>query len=139
MLQCDGLQLHEHTQPIDENHITSAHTAAYSGGNTSNLDANGMGAAAAMQVRLVAIFFVVGAILSNVKALKMFTSGQAGGSGGSSQLVSLAMGEASKLFDANGGSSSGSKQDVINGAAMTMMKLVVQVRYFEILSCPFDT
>lgn len=60
----------------------------------------------------------------------MFTSGGSGGGGGggSGQLVSLAMGEASKLFDASGGASSGSKQDVVNGAAMTMMKMVVQVR-----------
>lgn len=58
----------------------------------------------------------------------MFTSGSSGGSGGSTQLVSLAMGEASKLFDASGGASSGGKQEVINGAAMTMMKMVVQVR-----------
>lgn len=58
----------------------------------------------------------------------MFTQGGgSGGGGGTSNLISMAMGEASKLFENSGGSSSGSKQDVINGAAMTMMKLVVQV------------
>ena len=63
------------------------------------------------------------------QAFKMFTSGSGGGGGGGSgQLVSLAMGEASKLFDSSGGSSSGGKQEVVNGAAMTMMKLVVKVR-----------
>jgi hypothetical protein len=67
-------------------------------------------------------------VTADLQALKMFTSGSGGGSGGSTQLVSLAMGEASKLFDASGGASSGGKQEVVNGAAMTMMKLVVQVR-----------
>lgn len=36
------------------------------------------------------------------------------------------MSEASKLFDKSGGAASGNKQDVVNGAAMTVMKLVVQ-------------
>jgi len=63
--------------------------------------------------------------------MKMFTSsgGSSGGSGGTSQLVSLAMGEASKLFDSSGKSSSHEKQDTINSAAMTMMKLMVQVDF----------
>ncbi len=60
------------------------------------------------------------------QALKIVTLGGSG-SGSPSQLVSLAIGEASKLFDTRGGVSSGSKQDVVNGATMTMMKLVVQV------------
>lgn len=42
------------------------------------------------------------------------------------------MGEAVKLFESSGGPSSGGKQQVINGAAMTMMKFVVQVRHTEI-------
>jgi len=41
-------------------------------------------------------------------------------------LISMAMGEASKLFDQHGGSSSGGKQDAVNGAAMTVTKLLVQ-------------
>jgi len=57
--------------------------------------------------------------------MKMFTA--SGGEGGNNQLISLAMGEASKLFDSSGGSSSGGKQDAINSAAMTMMKMVVMV------------
>jgi hypothetical protein len=36
------------------------------------------------------------------------------------------MSEASKLFDQSGGAASGNKQDVVNGAAMTAMKLLVQ-------------
>jgi hypothetical protein len=36
------------------------------------------------------------------------------------------MAEASKLFDTQG-SASGQKQDAVNGAAMTVMKLLVQV------------
>jgi len=43
-----------------------------------------------------------------------------------SQLIGKAMAEASKLFDKSGGASSGNKQDAVNGAAMTVMKLLVQ-------------
>ena len=38
----------------------------------------------------------------------------------------MAMSEASKLFDQHGGSASGGKQDAVNGAAMTVTKLLVQ-------------
>jgi hypothetical protein len=41
----------------------------------------------------------------------------------------MAMAEASKLFDSSGGASSGNKQDAINGAAMTVMKLMVQSKF----------
>lgn len=65
--------------------------------------------------------------------MKQFTSGSKDSStgssgGGSSQtkLISLAMAEASKLFDKSGGTTSGNKQDAVNGAAMTVMKLFVQ-------------
>ncbi|KAJ8457218.1 hypothetical protein ONZ51_g11665 [Trametes cubensis] len=37
--------------------------------------------------------------------------------------------EASKLFDKTGGTSSGTKQDAVNGAAMTVMKLLVQSKF----------
>ncbi|KAG8723668.1 hypothetical protein FRC12_012942 [Ceratobasidium sp. 428] len=100
----------QHTQPIDEENVQSAHAEAYQKGNASSLDATSLGSAAAMQI------------------LKQFTSGggPSGGTGNSqSQLISLAMAEASKLFDTQG-SSSGQKQDAINGAAMTIMKLLVQ-------------
>ena len=69
-----------------------------------------MGSAAAMQI------------------LKGFTSG-GGGGGSQSQLIGLAMAEASKLFDQSGGASSGNKQDAVNGAAMTVMKLLVQSKF----------
>jgi hypothetical protein len=63
-----------------------------------------------------------------VQALKQFTSGSSHGSGGGSsqtKLVSMAMTEASKLFDSKQ-TSSGNKQDAVNGAAMMVMKLMVQ-------------
>ena len=41
----------------------------------------------------------------------------------------MAMAEASKLFDKSGGSASGGKQDAINGAAMTVTKLLVQSKF----------
>ena len=41
-------------------------------------------------------------------------------------LISLAMAEASNLFDKSGGSAHGGKQDAINSAGMTIMKLMVQ-------------
>ena len=41
----------------------------------------------------------------------------------------MAMAEASKLFDQSGGSSSGGKQDAINGAAMTVTKLLAQSKF----------
>jgi len=43
-----------------------------------------------------------------------------------SKLIGKAMAEASKLFDKSGGAASGNKQDAVNGAAMTVMKLLVQ-------------
>ena len=39
------------------------------------------------------------------------------------------MAEATKLFDKSGGAASGSKQDAVNGAAMTVMKLFVQSKF----------
>ena len=41
----------------------------------------------------------------------------------------MAMAEASKLFDKSGGSASGNKQDAVNGAAMTVMKLLIQSKF----------
>ena len=41
----------------------------------------------------------------------------------------MAMAEASKLFDSAGGAASGNKQDAVNGAAMTAMKLLVQSKF----------
>lgn len=67
-----------------------------------------------------------------MQALKKFTSGSGGGSSGGggsqTQLISMAMAEASKLFDQHG-ASSGGKQDAVNGAAMTVMKLLVKSKF----------
>ena len=66
---------------------------------------------------------------SYVQVLKKFTSGNtsSSGSGGSqTQLISMAMAEATKLFDKSGGAASGNKQDAVNGAAM---KLLVQSKF----------
>ncbi|KAK7695267.1 hypothetical protein QCA50_002457 [Cerrena zonata] len=107
----------EHDRPIDEDHVVKAHQQAYEKGDASGLSASSLGGAAALQV------------------LKQFTSGGSGGSGSSSgggsksQLISLAMAEATKLFDKSGGAASGNKQDAVNGAAMTVMKLLVQSKF----------
>ena len=44
-------------------------------------------------------------------------------------LISLAMAEASKLFDKSGGSANGNKQDAVNSAGMTIMKLMVKSKF----------
>lgn len=82
------------------------------------MDASSIGGAAAMQI------------------LKQFTSGGGMGGGGNSQtkLISMAMGEAAKMFESSGGN--GNKQDAVNSAGMTIMKLMVQVSFifgFEVL------
>ncbi|KAF9040459.1 beta-flanking protein [Hymenopellis radicata] len=107
----------KHEEAVDEEDATKAHKKAYEDGSASHLSASSMGSAAALQ------------------ALKKFTSGSSGSSSGSSQtqLISLAMAEASKLFDKSGGAASGNKQDVVNGAAMTVMKLFVQSKMGELL------
>ena len=98
---------------MDEDHVTNAHQQAYEKGSAGSLSASSMGSAAALQ------------------AFKLFTSGGSSSGGGSSQtqLISLAMAEASKLFDSAGGAASGNKQDAVNGAAMTVMKLLVQSKF----------
>ncbi|CAE6463819.1 unnamed protein product [Rhizoctonia solani] len=118
----------QHTEPIDEQNVQSAHTEAYEKGKASSLDAGSLGAAAAMQVSNTGSQSAQ-ALTFGGKVLKKFTSGEGStGSGGGntqSQLISLAMSEASKLFESQG-SKSGQKQDAVNGAAMTIMKLLVQ-------------
>jgi len=99
------------TEPIDEEHVTRAHHEAYNGGGAGGLSASALGGAAALET------------------LKKFNSGHGSGgsaSGGSqTKLVSMAMAEAAKLFDKKQ-PTSGNKQDAVNGAAMTAMKLLVQ-------------
>ncbi|KAH8099335.1 hypothetical protein BXZ70DRAFT_1009149 [Cristinia sonorae] len=112
----------EHERPVDEDEVVRSHKKAYEKNEASNMSASSLGSAAALQI------------------LKQFTSGSGssssgsghGGSsagGSSSQLISLAMAEASKLFDKSGGTASGNKQDAVNGAAMTVMKLLVQSKF----------
>ncbi|KAF8167646.1 hypothetical protein B0H34DRAFT_645950 [Crassisporium funariophilum] len=106
---------HKH-EPLDKEHVTNAFEQAYSQGAAGNLSANSMGSAAALNV------------------LKQITSGgQSSGSGFGSltQLISLAMAEATKLFDKSGRATSGDKQDAVNGAAMTMMKIFFQSKFSE--------
>lgn len=75
------------------------------------MDAHSLGSAAALQV------------------VKNFTSGSESHDGGDlqSQLIGQAMAEAMKLFDSSG--AQGDKQDAVNSAAMTMMKLMVQSKF----------
>ncbi|KAF5311900.1 hypothetical protein D9619_002866 [Psilocybe cf. subviscida] len=107
-------------EPVDEDRVTQAHQEAYERGNAGNLDAGSLGSAAALQPFLIIY-----------DALKRFTSGggSSGGGGSQTQLISLAMAEATKLFDSSGGAASGNKQDAVNGAAMTVMKLLVQSKF----------
>lgn len=96
------------TDPIDEEHVTNAHHQAYGGGG-GGMSASALGGAAALE------------------ALKKFTSSGHDNQSSSSQtkIISMAMSEAAKLFDSKQ-TSSGNKQDAVNGAAMTVMKLIVQ-------------
>ncbi|KAM3516253.1 hypothetical protein MY11210_000012 [Beauveria gryllotalpidicola] len=93
---------------VDEKDAAHQHDQVYNKGD-NNTSVNAMGTAAAMQ------------------ALKKFTSGGQQQNGGKNDFVSLAMGEASKLFDskaANGSVASGAeKQSVIQKAAEVAMKL----------------
>ncbi|KDQ63286.1 hypothetical protein JAAARDRAFT_120937 [Jaapia argillacea MUCL 33604] len=104
----------QHQEPVDEQHVQNAHKQAYEDGDTSSMSASSLGGAAAMQ------------------AFQKFTSGggASGGGGGNmqTQLISMAMSEATKLFDSQG-AASGNKQDAVNGAAMTVMKLLVQSKF----------
>ncbi|KDR85448.1 hypothetical protein GALMADRAFT_234327 [Galerina marginata CBS 339.88] len=101
----------QHSEPIDEERVTNAHKQAYGDGDAGGLSAHAMGGAAALQV------------------LQKFTSGGGSGGGSQTQLISMAMAEATKLFDQSGGAASGNKQDAVNGAAMTVMKLLVQSKF----------
>jgi len=108
---------HAAAPPVDERKVQDAHEQAYGQGNSKSLDASSLGSAAALQ------------------ALKNFTGGggssapsgnSSSGGGMQSKLIGMAMAEASKLFDSQGGASSGNKQDAVNGAAATVMKLLIQ-------------
>ncbi|OAA41166.1 beta-flanking protein [Beauveria brongniartii RCEF 3172] len=93
---------------VDEKDAADKHDQVYNKGD-NNTSVNAMGTAAAMQ------------------ALKKFTSGGQEEKGSKNDFISLAMGEASKLFDskaADGSVASGAeKQSVIQKAAEVAMKL----------------
>ncbi|KII94103.1 hypothetical protein PLICRDRAFT_36336 [Plicaturopsis crispa FD-325 SS-3] len=106
----------QHEEPLDEEGVQAAHKQAYSNDSAGGLDAKSIGSAAALQI------------------LKSFTSGGSGSGSASSagsqtQLISLAMAEASKLFEKSGGGGGGNKQDAVNSAGMTVMKLLVQSKF----------
>ena len=106
---------------IDEEGVQEAHSEVYEKGNAGSLDASALGSAAALQ------------------ALKNFTSGGSSSTGGSSgggntqsKLIGLAMAEASKLFDSKG-ASGGNKQDAVNGAAETVLKLLLKSKFKSVV------
>ncbi|KAJ7597643.1 hypothetical protein C8J56DRAFT_851981 [Mycena floridula] len=101
----------QHNEPVDEEEVQRAHKQVYHEGNAGNVSADGIGGAAALQI------------------LKQFTSGGSGGGGSQSQLISMAMAEASKMFEQSGGAGGGNKQDAVNSAGMTVMKLLVQSKF----------
>ncbi|KAJ6779569.1 hypothetical protein PWT90_09968 [Aphanocladium album] len=93
---------------VDEKEAAEKHDQVYNKGD-KDTSVNAMGTAAAMQ------------------ALKKFTSGGKEESGSKNDFVSLAMGEASKLFDSKAADGSvannADKQSVIQKAAEVAMKL----------------
>ncbi|KAI8644965.1 hypothetical protein BD408DRAFT_412431 [Parasitella parasitica] len=99
-----------HEEGLKENEAQEAaraHEQVYSQEN--NVSSRDMGSAAAMQ------------------AFKMFSGGQSNGGGSSNELVGLAMGEAMKLFNKQGGNASGAdKNEMLQSAAMMAMKLFME-------------
>ncbi|EKM84452.1 hypothetical protein AGABI1DRAFT_144375 [Agaricus bisporus var. burnettii JB137-S8] len=105
-------------EPLDEGELTRAYDNIYSKNDSRGITAQLLGSAAALNV------------------IKKFagesgSSGYGTGHGGNtqSQLISMAMTEAVKLFDQSGGQVLGNKQDAVNGAAVTVMKLLVQSKF----------
>lgn len=120
------------TPSLDHAAVENAHSQAYGNEDTSNMDSRSMGSAAAMQVRTSSSCEVnLSSLYQNFQAFQKFTKGGGGGGagsgGGQSQLIAMAMGEATKLFNKSGGGASGNKQEVITSAAQTVMKLLMQV------------
>lgn len=94
---------------VDEDQLQRSHQQLYQQGGGGNHDSGSLGGGAALQ------------------ALKLFSGGGSNGqSGGQSQMIGLAMSEASKLFDqqsSQGNVASGTdKQSVINMAAKMAFK-----------------
>ncbi|KAG8927163.1 hypothetical protein FRC02_008432 [Tulasnella sp. 418] len=102
--------------PLDEEKIVKTHEKVYDKDQGKSVPASDIGSAAAMQV------------------LKQFVGGDSkqkeqshGGGGFQNKLIAAAMGEAAKRFDSSGGAAQGTKQDAVNSAAATIMKLLIQV------------
>lgn len=103
---------------VDEDRLQQSHDKLYNqGGGSQQHDSQSLGAGAAMQ------------------AFKMFSggsgsSGQSSGGGGQAQMISMAMQEASKLFDkqnAQGNVAGGTdKQSVINSAAKMALQMYMK-------------
>ncbi|KAI9279369.1 hypothetical protein BY458DRAFT_502875 [Sporodiniella umbellata] len=102
---------HGEVDEDEASHAARAHDEIYnqnSGQPVEGQSSRDLGSAAAMQ------------------AFKMFSGGGNSGGGGSSQLIGLAMGEAQKLFKAQGGSSGGNNQaEMLQAAATMAMKLLM--------------
>ncbi|KAF8338248.1 uncharacterized protein EI90DRAFT_3144414 [Cantharellus anzutake] len=118
-------QLGGNNHDIDEERLIKHHDEVYNKGNTS-LDASSLGSAAALQAFKQ---FVSSDDHSSSSGHK--SGGGGGGGSGSTQskLVGLAMAEASKLFEKSGGAASGGKQDAVNGAATTVLKLLIKSKF----------
>lgn len=104
-----------HSTPVNEEHVTEAHKQVYESGDTSNVSANAIGSAAAMQV------------LKSFMSSGGSTENKSGGGDFQTKMIGMAMSEASKMFDKTG--NQGDKQDAVNGAAATMFKLLVQSKF----------
>jgi len=109
-------------EPLNDEEVTRAHDKVYKENDTSGMSSKLLGSAAALEI---VKRFTGGSSSSHG------TSGSSSHGGGSTttQLISMAMAEATKLFDKSGGKASGNKQDAANGAAMTVMKLLVQSKF----------
>ncbi|ORX62035.1 hypothetical protein DM01DRAFT_1379891 [Hesseltinella vesiculosa] len=95
----------EHSRPVEQedvDHLQDAHSRVYGQGNVEGASSRDLGSAAALQ------------------AFKSFTSG-GGSSGGSSQLIGMAMSEATKLFQQGGGQ--GNQSEMLQSAVGMAMKL----------------
>jgi hypothetical protein len=101
--------------------VTKAHEQVYGGGDTSNLSANAIGGAAALQVLKN---YMSGGDASQKAAATAATPPAPGGDF-QTKMIGMAMSEAAKMFDKTSGTT-GDKQDAVNGAASTMFKLMVQ-------------
>ncbi|KAL0088520.1 hypothetical protein F4703DRAFT_1846868 [Phycomyces blakesleeanus] len=98
-----------HKRPIQDdeaNEAASAHDRIYSQNNGQPDEGNtsrDLGSAAALQ------------------AFKMFSGGGGGSGGGSNEMIGMAMGEAMKLFNAQGGKAD--QSEMLQSAAMMALKL----------------